>query len=148
MNSLSASLIDSMSQSNAEKAWMKIPILGVIISACLFRQKMIPIRRDIIKKLKNRDASDVRGEWGEDWNLVCRVNEIVDVNMGWSPPLFIKKDSFKIVFWAHLDGLDLVEAFQEIEDMFNVMFDENDLEYVEGESYGNFIGLLKSKIVA
>jgi hypothetical protein len=65
--------------------------------------------------------------------------------MEWQPSLFMPLDPCRIVFWAHMDGLDAVEAQRQIEDEFHMTFTDEELKQTAGFTLQELVDMIKRK---
>jgi hypothetical protein len=146
MNPLSIKPILDSEPSWFEKKIAKIPLIGEVIACELERSRFRPIAKEYSKILKDRDPDQALSLWNqEDLNMAKKIMEILNESMGWEFPRFIPGDPCYIAFWSFEDGLDVVEASENIESAWNIKFTEKEEKSTTDYTLQQLIDLIKLK---
>lgn len=139
-------LIDAQ-ETDAEKFWKTIPVLGWAVASLLWGRRTQPLVKSIASQLRSRPEPPPH-IWGSDPRRVrlgLFLSRVAEEAMGWPNSRFIPADPVDVVFWAHEDGLDLEFAIQRIEKELHIKLAIAEVEGWFGKTLGEVIDHLMEK---
>lgn len=126
--SLSQTDADSL-QTEGEKFWNHIPVIGWIIGSIQWTKRSQVILREAEQKLLARQKPNPT-IWGQDVlrietaHFVCAVAQDT---LGWPNNHFIPDDPVSTVFWALEDSVPVEAVFLQIEARFDIEIEKIDV---------------------
>ncbi|WP_269527245.1 hypothetical protein [Coraliomargarita parva] len=146
MNPISTDNLDRLDPTKQEEKISAFPLIGNVLGYAMERMRFEPVEKEINRTLKERDESEIRSAWsGFNRDVVDTLLEILKKEMGWKKPHFIPDDPTRVALWAHVDGMDTVEALMQLEERFKIEFEEEELTDESTRTLRGLVRLIESK---